>query len=574
MIRLIASRCGCSYDENDLGEESENPFGRPALNKPSCVLSRPCIPALAALFIAAAAIPPACGGEKGGAAEPVVATEWKLNVRFTKQIREKPFTGRVTIMFSRSRREPRLEPNRLNPELFVSMDVENWKPGELLTFSSSQPGNMLAYPKPLKEMDLSGYRGQAVVRFNPYDRKIGTGAGNGYSQVVTVEEEASQSQPPPFVVDRLVSPAKFIETQWSKLHQVRSKLLSEFHHRDVSLRSAVILPAGYYDNPERRYPTVFMIPGFSGTHLEASTNSPVRERNVRGVEFLRVVLDPSCPLGHHVFADSANNGPVGTALITELVPEFDRKFRSIPEPTARFLRGHSSGGWSSLWLQINYPDYFGGTWSTAPDPVDFRDFQRINLYNPGENMYVDANSRKRPIARANGRVLLWFQDFAQMEWTLGHGGQLHSFEAVFSPRGQDGKPLLLWDRKTGVINTDVAKTWEKYDIRLLLHRNWKTLAPKLKGKLRVFMGSRDTYYLEGAAKLLKQSLAEKPPLSSPPNTPRVASRGLRAGGTEGGPVEIHRGKNHSNLVTPELQTRIHREMVEAFLKSHPDYGKK
>lgn len=275
---------------------------------------------------------------------------------------------------------------------------------------------------------------------------------------------------------------------------------------------------------------------------------PVPEENKQGVEFIRVLLDPSCPLGHHVFADSANNGPVGQALIAELIPAFEKSYRSIAKSSARFVTGHSSGGWTSLWLQVTYPDYFGGTWSTAPDPVDFRDFQRINLYNPGKNMYVDAKDEQRPLGRSRGQVFVHYKEFADNEWTLGPGGQLHSFEAVFSPRGKDGKPLLVWDRKTGVVNTNVAKTWEKYDIRLILEQNWNTLGPKLKGKLHVFMGDEDTFYLEGATILLKKSLEE------------LKSDAL---------VEIHPGKDHGSLMTRELITRIRGQMVDAFLKNHP-----
>jgi hypothetical protein len=275
------------------------------------------------------------------------------------------------------------------------------------------------------------------------------------------------------------------------------------------------------------------------------------EENQRGVEFLRVTLDASCPLGHHVFADSANNGPVGTALVEEFIPTFDRQFRSIARPTARFLTGHSSGGWSSLWIQVTHPDFFGGTWSTAPDPVDFRDFQLINLYRESVNMYVDANEEQRPLAIVNGQVRLWYKGFADMEWTLGHGGQLHSFEAVFSPRGQDGKPLLLWDRKTGIVNTEVAKAWEKYDIRLILERNWKTLGPKLAGKLHVYVGDQDTFYLNGAVVLLKESLE------------KLGSNAV---------VEIHKGKNHSSLMTRELRNGIRSDMVQVFLKNHPEWS--
>lgn len=477
-------------------------------------------------------------------------TDWRFDLRFAPEVHQKPYTGRVYLFFSRIHREPRRGPNWFRPELFVAQDVQDWKPGTTLRFSATAAKRLLAYPVPLKEMRLTGYRAQAVVRFNPFDRNVGTGVGNGYSPVLTVQQPQRDAKPL-LLIDRLVPPRKFVETRWSRLLRIRSKRLSKFHGRDVFLKAAIILPVSYYDQPARRYPTIFTIPGFGGTHFRGIRNRPVSEQNARGVEFLRVLLDPSCPLGHHVFADSANNGPVGTALIRELIPELDRRFRSIAEPSARFLTGHSSGGWSSLWLQVAYPDQFGGTWSTAPDPVDFRDFQRIDLYRPSENMYVDAQGNRRPLARVRGRVLLWYKGFADMERVLGPGGQLHSFEAVFSPRGKDGKPRLLWDRKTGRIDTHVAKTWEKYDIRLVLERNWKTLGPKLAGKLHIHTGDADTFYLEGAVKLLKQSLKD-----------------LHSDAV----VEIHPGRDHMNLLDRSLRNRIRREMVAVFLKTHPRYG--
>jgi S-formylglutathione hydrolase FrmB len=308
------------------------------------------------------------------------------------------------------------------------------------------------------------------------------------------------------------------------------------------------LPASYESDKTRRYPTLFVVPGFSGTHYPGRFEPLLPEPTRNGVDFLRVVLDPSCPLGHHVFADSANNGPVGEALVTEFLPAFDRAFRTVADPRARFLTGHSSGGWSTLWLQITYPDRFGGTWSTSPDPVDFRDFQMIDLYPSGENFYVDRAGKPRPLARIGGRVMLNFPDFAQMEDVLGPGGQLHSFEAVFSPRGRDGQPQLLWDRRTGAIQSDVARTWEKYDIRLVLERNWKALAPKLAGKIHVFMGANDTFYLEGATRLLQESLT------------RLGSDAV---------IEIDPGKNHFTLLDADLTKRIRTEMTEAFLKVFP-----
>lgn len=467
-------------------------------------------------------------------------------LRFSPEVRAEPFTGRVTLFFSRTASEPRSGPNWFSPEPFVSYDVHDWSPDEPLHLSTKTDG-VLTFPRNFSQIDLAGYQVQAVARFNPLDRRVGGGVGNGFSDVQRVPHDRSELS---LVINQLVVERPFEETAWTKLLRVRSPLLSEFHGRDVFLHAAVTLPASYQSQPDRRYPTIYNIPGFSGTHHHGRRESPVQDRNEGGVEFLRVTLDPTCPLGHHVFADSANNGPYGQALISELIPAFDEQFRSIPQPEARFLTGHSSGGWSSLWLQVTYPDQFAGVWSTAPDPVDFRDFQEINLYRPGENMYVDPQGSRRPIARRGGRTALWYDDFAWMEHVLGHGGQLHSFEAVFSPRGPDGKPRELWDRETGVIDTQVAKSWKTYDIRLLLEHNGESLGPKLAGKLHIFMGSEDTFLLEGATRLLKESLAS------------LDSDSV---------VEIHAGKDHSSLMTRELRDRIRREMTDRFLAHFPTW---
>lgn len=467
-----------------------------------------------------------------------VAAEWKFTVTFTPDVRPTPFSGRVYVLLSQRNPEPRLGPNWFTPEIFCSRDVTDWKPDTPLVFDSEKAESTLSYPEPFSKLDLSGYRVQAVARFNPWEREIGRGPGNGISHVETVTQAGEQSQ---LVIKSVVPEAKYPDVKWSKQLKVRSELLSKFYGRDVYQYGAVLLPTSYFDQPERRYPVIYTIPGFGGDHYSAVLKEPIAETNGFGVEFIRVMLDPACPLGHHVFADSANNGPRGQALIDEFIPELDRQYRTIAKPAARLVTGHSSGGWSSLWLQVTYPEVFGGVWSTSPDPVDFRDFQQINLYRAGENMYVDAQGEQRPLARVGGQVRLWYRGFDQMESTLGPGGQLHSFEAVFSPRGTDGKPVLVWDRKTGAVNTEAAKQWEKYDIRLVLERRWKELGPKLKGKLRVHMGDQDTFYLEGATLLLKKSLAD------------LGSDAV---------VEMHPGKDHSNIMSPDFRERLRREMAE------------
>ena len=470
------------------------------------------------------------------------ASENTFRVRFAESVHNQPFTGRVYLIFTRSEREPRMGPSWFRPEMFLSQNVVDWQPGEILEFTPKST-NLLAFPKSLSKMNLAQYRAQAVVRFNDNDLNIGTAPGNGYSQVITIPENARQKTPL-FTIDKLVPEKTFKNTRWSKLIKVRSALLSEFHGRDTYLEATVLLPQSYFQRTQRKYPTIYSIPGFGGDHFRGRRETPISEKNEDGVEFIRVFLNPRCRWGHHVFADSANNGPVGKALTTEFLPELEKTYRAIPNQRARFLTGHSSGGWSSLWLQITYPDTFGGTWSTAPDPVDFRDFQQINLYDRNDNMYRDASKQARPIARMKQGPVLWYESFSKMEHVLGHGGQLRSFEAVFSPRGKDGEPLKLYDRETGNINPDVAETWKAYDIRLILETNWKKLSPKLDGKIHVFMGDQDTFYLEGATILLKKSLDQLD------------------GHTV---VEIHPGKNHSTLLSKDLLLRIRKEMVQSFL---------
>jgi hypothetical protein len=376
--------------------------------------------------------------------------------------------------------------------------------------------------------------------------RFSTAQGNGHSRPLRRELDPATGGTVGLTIDQVYHERPFKETGQVKLVEVESKLLTAFQGRPTRLRAGVVLPASFQDHPEKRYPVVYEVPGFGGNHFMAFGRAGQKLTDVAGVEMLWVVLDPGCRLGHHVFADSANNGPCGRALVEELIPAVESKYRAIGAPGARFVTGHSSGGWSSLWLQVCYPDFFGGAWSTAPDPVDFRDFQRINLYRPGENMFTEAGGRDRPIARRGKKPVLYYKPFSDMEVVMGHGGQLGSFEAVFSPRGPDGRPRRLWDRATGAVDPEVAHSWERYDIRLVLERNWKTLGPSLAGKLHVYMGDEDTFYLEGAVVLLKEALK------------RLGSDAV---------VELFPGRNHGTLVDRELRRRIAREMAEQFRRS-------
>ncbi len=357
------------------------------------------------------------------------------------------------------------------------------------------------------------------------------------------------------VLSLLLAPLRaqnaFPETDTLKLFERRSELLSAFWGRDMSIRASVVLPSDL--RADEKLPVCYSIHGFGGSHRSAIRRAPeLADAMAKGTtpRLLFVFLDAQFSLGHHEFADSVNNGPWGKALTTEFVPALEQHFHAFAAPTARFLTGHSSGGWSSLWLQVTYPDFFGGTWSTAPDSVDFRDFTGIDVYR-FSNAFTDPDGKPIQLMRRNGEFVTSIEQFVEKELAQrDHGGQFMSFNAVFSPRGEDGRPMLLFDGKTGAIDRFVAESWRKYDIGLILRENWATLGPKLRGKLHVFIGTQDTFRLEGACYLLRDDLKK---LGS--DAEIVFAEG-RDHGTLSRP--------HAELWPDGMMARIHRQMRARF----------
>ncbi|MGV7166913.1 alpha/beta hydrolase [Xanthomonas axonopodis pv. cajani] len=294
----------------------------------------------------------------------------------------------------------------------------------------------------------------------------------------------------------------------AKLHSADASMvstsLSTFWGRPVSLRARVLTPPGYNAKAATRYPTVYVTHGFGGNYNRfagsiASTWSLMAARQMPPM--IWVFLDQSTPTGTHEFADSVNNGPWGTALTEELIPALERQYKMDGKASGRFLNGHSSGGWATLWLQTRYPKLFGGTWSTSPDSSDFRDFTGPDLYAPNANVYRRADGSQFPLIRDHGKVLADLETFAKLERVLGpYGGQLTSFEWVFSPRGADGRPLPMFDRDTGKVDPAVVAYWRThYDISARVAAQWPTLKPDLDGKIHLIVGTADTFYLDGAA---------------------------------------------------------------------------
>ena len=297
-----------------------------------------------------------------------------------------------------------------------------------------------------------------------------------------------------------------------KLIDFISPSLTKFWGRPIHMRGIVMLPPRYAGTKER-YPTVYMTHGFGGnlSHLANNYAKQFSKEMAEGdlPPMIYVFLDESCPGGTHEFADSVNNGPWGHALTTELIPYLERTYRMDARPSGRFLTGHSSGGWATMWTQVTYPKVFGGTWSTSPDPVDFRDFTNIDL-TKATNVYTGPDGKPTPLVRMDGKDVESFEQYSKQEAVLGlYGGQISSFDWVFSPRANGGRPEPMFDRTTGEIHRDVADYWlKRYDIARILTVNAKLLVPELKNKIHIIVGTADTFYLDGPVHLLQKRIAD------------------------------------------------------------------
>lgn len=476
----------------------------------------------------------------------------EFKITLAPSVAKEPITGRLYLFFSqRDRGAPMNGPNWFSPEPFYAKEVSGLAPGATAIIDDTADG----FPDVISKLKPGKYRVQALLDHDIYYPSPAEGPGNFHSSVADVEIKDEPSTTT-LTLDQVVKERAWEKKDWIKPIAYESKLLSAHFKRDFEDRAVVILPKSYTEHPERRYPVLYEVSGFGGSlHDMARAFQGAAPAAAEGeLDCIRVMLSGECKWGHHVYADSAINGPRGRVLIEELIPLIDREFRTVADSRARFVKGHSSGGWSSLWLQVTYPDVFGGVWSTAPDPVDFRDYQQSNLYaNPPISIYYFEDGSKKPLARRGETPMIWYPDFAKMDDVLGKGGQLRSFEAVFSPLDEQGLPKKMWDRKTGKVDPSTAGSWKAYDINLVLKNSWEKLGPRLAGKIHISMGDLDTFYLNGATALLKQTLSE---LGSDAQ------------------VEMVPGKDHGSLMTRELRTRQKREMLEAYskyydLEGHP-----
>ena len=451
-------------------------------------------------------------------------------VRFEVTTNQQPDSGRLFIVIGKAPRpEPRVtigETGIYAPPV-LGVDVRNFGAGTVASIDKS------ASIFPISNLDslpAGDYYVQALFDTN-IDLKSVNAPGNLYSDAQRVHLDPRSSGIVKLVLDKRVPPEQTQSADdYVQYIKIQSNLLTRFHGRPIYLRAGLILPKDYGVDRNSRYPLRIHIGGYGSSYTNfrglMAPNSDFRRLWLAGdtPRMIYLHLDGDRPYGDPYQVNSHNKGPYGDAITKELIPAIESRFRVIPEPYARVLDGESTGGWVSVALKTFYPDFFNAVWSSCPDGVDFRGFQLIDIYKD-KNAYVDERGMERPSKRdLSGNVVFTMRHECQMEnvmgagdsWTMS-GEQWGAWNATYGPRGSNGRPVPLWDPKTGEINRSVTDHWKKYDLRLILEQNWRTLGPKLRGKIHISVGEADSYYLNNAVHMLDEFLKE----TNPPADARI-----------------------------------------------------
>ena len=480
-------------------------------------------------------------------------------------------SGRLLVFLIRDgarvgRAEPMDAPFFRDPQPLFGLDVPEWKPGE----TKSIDARSLGWPVSLDRLE-GGFRVQAVLKRNGSGRGH-LAPGNLFGGEASADFTLDGSERVELSLDRVLEEPKPAERPNLRWIEFRSELLSNALGTEVKHRAGVVLPKDY-DNlkaKRRHWPVVYVIPGFGGSHLDAARvaermTAPQAEEVLP--QAIHVVLDPDGPLGHHGFVDGPNVGPRGTALVTEFIPHLESRLRIVAKPEARVVTGHSSGGWSSLWLQLNHPETFGACFSSAPDPVDFSRFQRTDLYRDA-NLFTDAEGKETPSYRVplgpvDDRVLMTVREEIGVEHVLGprgdSGEQWAAWAAMFSSRDPVTRlPRRAWAPETGEIDlATVEGEWSRFDIARMVSADWSRYAPIFAGKIRLLCGDRDSFYLDAAVRSLREKVDGL--------RKRDAERGV-APSAGAGYIELVRDATHDG-VAATAALRWGREMREHFRRN-------
>ncbi len=495
-----------------------------------------------------------------GLAVTATADAMEIAVSFPATTHAEPVDGRVLVLISHDGdTEPRMQVAAgLEAIQITGVDVDGLAPGAPVRIDASTFG----YPiQSLGHLPAGEYWVQAVLhRYETFHRSDGhvvklpmdrgegqhwnRAPGNLYSTPTRMRLDPAEESRFDLVLNQVIPPIDEPEdTAYIKHVRIQSHLLTEFWGRPMYLGAHVLLPEGFDEQQQARYPLMIFhghfpedFGGFRTTPPDPDLECEYSERfqldcynrivqqeaydfyqTWKGPDFprfLAIEIQHANPYYDDSYAvNSANLGPYGDAITHELIPYIEKRFRGLGEPWARFLYGGSTGGWEALAAQVFYPDQYNGCFAACPDPIDFRAYTMVNIYEDQNAYYVQGDFKR--IARPGhrnwlGEVDATLEDWNHMELALGSnsrsGDQYDIWQAVYSPVGADGYPAPIWDKLTGEIDHEVAEHWKKYDLRLVLEENWATLGPKLEGKIHIYCGDMDNYYLNNAVYLMENFL--------------------------------------------------------------------
>ncbi|MBL7472764.1 alpha/beta hydrolase-fold protein [Robertkochia sediminum] len=483
----------------------------------------------------------------------------QIVVRLGNDLKGGAKDGRLLLMFSTDGGdEPRFQiSNDPDTQIIFGMNVEGWKPGQELVFDPGSEGHPISR---LADLNPGEYHVQALLHvyetFNlatghtvklPMDNGEGqqwnTSPGNVYNTPVKVDVSPGGRVAITLdqVIPEIIPPE---DTEWVKHIRMRSKLLSDFWGRDMYLGAHVLLPKGFEDHPEAKYPLMvfhghfpkdfggfrtmppdpnlepehserFGVDGYNIIQQQEAYDFYQRWTDEDFPRFLIIQIQHPTPYYDDSYAvNSASQGPYGDAITHELIPFIEEQFRGIGEGWSRFLYGGSTGGWEALAVQVKYPEEYNGCFAACPDPIDFRAYCLTNIYEDENAYYLKGAHDSVAIPGHRdylGNVSTTVKGYNQLELVLGDrsrsGQQWDIWEATYSPQGEDGYPERIWNKKTGEINKEVAEYWrENFDLRYILERDWDKLGDQLRGKIHIYCGDMDNYYLNNAVYLMEDFL--------------------------------------------------------------------
>jgi hypothetical protein len=485
----------------------------------------------------------------------------RFSVSYPETVSSDHQDGRLLLLLSNNpEKEPREQiTDGINSQLVFGVDIEGMKPGEERMVGIEAFGHPI---RSLKDVPPGEYFVQALLnRYETFHLKTGHTVklppemgegqqwnqkpGNFYSKPAKFKIDPKDASTIRIVMDQKIPPIQEPkDTKYVRHVKMQSKLLTEFWGRPVYIGAHVLVPHGFEEHPEAHYPLMIFhghfpadVSGFRTEPPDPNLKPDYSERfHVSGYNkiqqeeaykfyqqwiskdfprFLALEIQHANPYYDDSYAvNSANLGPYGDAITYEFIPFIEKTFRAIGKPWARFLYGGSTGGWEALAAQVFYPDEYNGAFGACPDPVDFRAYMTINIYEDKNAYYYEGPFAKipRPAHRNYlGQLNATMEQNNYFELALGtksrSGQQFDIWEAVYSPQDQDGYPKRIYDKLTGKIDPEVAKYWkENFDLRHILQRDWNKLGPKLEGKLHLYCGDMDNYYLNNAVYFMEELL--------------------------------------------------------------------